>query len=41
MLSGRESLFDRDRGRLLGSEGFLAKPFEAAELVEMVGRYAR
>jgi twitching motility two-component system response regulator PilG len=41
MLSGKDGLFDRLRGRLVGATAYLSKPFEPAELVSMVKRYLR
>jgi DNA-binding response OmpR family regulator len=39
LLSGKDSLVDRVRGKLAGSTDYLGKPFDPAELVWMVKRY--
>jgi twitching motility two-component system response regulator PilG len=39
LLSGKDSLVDRVRGRLAGSTDYLSKPFDPAELVWTVKRY--
>lgn len=39
MLSGKDGLFDRMRGKLAGSTEYMTKPFDSAELVQMVKRY--
>jgi twitching motility two-component system response regulator PilG len=39
LLSGKDSMVDRVRGRLAGSNDYISKPFEPAELVWMVKRY--
>jgi twitching motility two-component system response regulator PilG len=39
LLSGKDSLVDRMRGRLAGSTDYISKPFEPAELVWTVKRY--
>lgn len=36
MLTGRDSLFDRARGRIVGSEAYLMKPFSKADLMGVV-----
>lgn len=36
MLSSKDGLFDRARGRLVGSEQYLTKPFTREELLEAV-----
>jgi twitching motility two-component system response regulator PilG len=41
MLSSKDGLFDRARGRIVGSEQYLTKPFTRDELVGAVQRYAR
>jgi len=41
MLSSKDGLFDRARGRLVGSEDYLAKPFSKDGLLRTVARYAR
>lgn len=40
MLSSKDGLFDRARGRIVGSEQYLTKPFTRDELVSAVQRYA-
>jgi twitching motility two-component system response regulator PilG len=40
MLSSKDGLFDRARGRIVGSEQYLTKPFTRDELVGAVERYA-
>ena len=37
MLSSKDGLFDRARGRIVGSEHYLTKPFNPIELVDCVG----
>src|SRR5262245_16776668 len=39
LLSGKDGLFDRMRGRLVGSTDYISKPFDPAELVWRVKRY--
>jgi twitching motility two-component system response regulator PilG len=39
LLSGKDSVVDRVRGRLAGSTDYISKPFEPAELVWTVKRY--
>jgi twitching motility two-component system response regulator PilG len=39
MLSGRDGLFDKMRGRLAGSSEYLTKPFDSTELVATVRRH--
>jgi twitching motility two-component system response regulator PilG len=39
LLSGKDSLVDRMRGKLVGSTDYLSKPFDPAELVRTVKRY--
>ncbi len=41
MVTGRAQAADLDRGRQLGVDAYLTKPFEPAELVEVVRRLAR
>jgi len=36
MLSGKDGLFDKMRGRLAGSTEYLTKPFDSAELIQTV-----
>ncbi len=40
MLSSRDSVFDRARGRLAGAWQYLSKPFTKAELLEAVARHS-
>jgi twitching motility two-component system response regulator PilG len=40
MLSSKDGLFDRARGRMVGSQQHLAKPFTKDSLLEAVARYA-
>jgi twitching motility two-component system response regulator PilG len=39
MLSGKDGIFDKMRGRLAGSTEYLTKPFEASELTATVRRH--
>lgn len=39
MLSGKDGMFDRLRGRLVGCSGYIAKPFVPEELVETVEQH--
>ena len=39
MLSSRDGLFDRARGRLVGCEEYLTKPFTREELVSAIRRH--
>jgi twitching motility two-component system response regulator PilG len=41
MLSSKDGLFDRARGRLVGAEQYLAKPFTRDDLLDAIRRYAR
>ena len=40
MLSSKDGLFDRARGRIVGSEQYLTKPFTKDELLETIRQYA-
>ena len=40
MLSSKDGLFDRARGRIVGSEQYLTKPFTKEELLSAVRQYA-
>ena len=40
MLSSKDGLFDRARGRIVGSNQYLTKPFTREELVNAVSRHA-
>ena len=39
MLSSKDGLFDRARGRIVGAEQYLTKPFTKEELVDAVKRH--
>jgi len=39
MLSSKDSLFDRARGRVAGSEQHINKPFTKSELLEAISRF--
>ena len=41
MLSSKDGLFDRARGRMVGSDQYLTKPFTKDTLLEAVARHAR
>ncbi|MCU7905223.1 MAG: twitching motility response regulator PilG [Candidatus Thiodiazotropha sp. (ex Epidulcina cf. delphinae)] len=41
MLSSKDGLFDRARGRIVGSEQYLTKPFTKDELLGAIRRYVR
>jgi twitching motility two-component system response regulator PilG len=41
MLSSKDGLFDRARGRMVGCEEYLAKPFTKDTLLKCVAEYAR
>lgn len=41
MLSSKDGLFDRARGRMAGSDQYLTKPFTQDSLVEAVNSYAK
>lgn len=41
MLSSRDGLFDRARGRMVGSDEYLTKPFTKDSLLQAVTRHAR
>jgi len=40
LLSSKDGLFDRAKGRLVGSERYLTKPFTREELLEAVSAFA-
>jgi len=40
MLSSKDGLFDRARGRMAGSDEYLTKPFTQETLVDAVMKYA-
>ena len=39
MLSSKDGLFDKARGRIVGSDEYLTKPFSKEELFEAINRY--
>jgi twitching motility two-component system response regulator PilG len=39
MLSGKDGLFDKMRGKLAGSTEYMTKPFDSGELAQTVKRY--
>jgi twitching motility two-component system response regulator PilG len=39
MLSSRDGLFDRARGRVVGSDDYLTKPFTKEDLLVVIARY--
>lgn len=39
MLSGKDGIFDKMRGKLAGSTEYMTKPFDSTELVQTVRRY--
>lgn len=41
MLSSKDGLFDRARGRMVGSDEYLTKPFTADSLLDAVVRHTR
>ncbi|MCB1876935.1 MAG: response regulator [Chromatiales bacterium] len=41
MLSSKDGLFDKARGRIVGSEEYLTKPFTKEELLGAIGKYAQ
>jgi len=41
MLSSKDGLFDRAKGRIVGSEQYLTKPFTKDELLGAIRRHAR
>jgi len=41
MLSSKDGVFDRARGRLAGSDRYLTKPFTQEGLIEAVNQYVR
>ncbi len=40
MLSSKDGLFDRARGRMVGSDEYLTKPFTKESLLKVVQKYA-
>jgi twitching motility two-component system response regulator PilG len=41
MLSSKDGLFDRARGRIVGSEQYLTKPFTRDELLSAIGSHVK
>jgi twitching motility two-component system response regulator PilG len=41
MLSSKDGLFDKARGRMVGSEDYLTKPFTKDQLLQAVQQYKR
>ncbi len=41
MLSSKDGLFDRARGRIVGSDQYLTKPFTKEELLGAISRHVR
>ncbi|MEK6749037.1 MAG: twitching motility response regulator PilG [Pseudomonadota bacterium] len=41
MLTSKDGLFDRARGRLAGSDQYLTKPFTREDLIETIARYTQ
>lgn len=41
MLSSKDGLFDRARGRIVGSEQYLTKPFTKEELLDAIRQHVR
>ena len=39
MLSGKDGIFDKMRGKLAGSSDYITKPFDSGDLVQTVKRY--
>ena len=39
MLSGKDGLIDKVRGKMAGSSDYITKPFDSSELVQVVKRY--
>jgi twitching motility two-component system response regulator PilG len=39
MLSSKDSIFDKARGRLAGSEQFMTKPFTKEDLLQVIHQY--
>ena len=39
MLSSKDGLFDKARGRIVGSDEYLTKPFSKDELFEAINQY--
>ncbi|HLT03502.1 MAG TPA: response regulator, partial [Pseudomonas sp.] len=41
MLSSKDGLFDKARGRIVGSEQYLTKPFTRDELLSAIRKYVQ
>ena len=41
MLPSKDSIFDKARGRIVGSEYYITKPFTRKDLVQAINRYTR
>lgn len=41
MLSSKDGLFDKARGKIVGSEQYLTKPFTKKELLDAISKHAR
>ncbi len=41
MLSSKDGLFDKARGRMVGSEDYLTKPFTKEQLLKAVAAHRR
>ena len=41
MLSSKDGLFDKARGRMVGSEDYLTKPFTKEQLLRAVEQFSR
>lgn len=41
MLSSKDGIFDKARGKLVGSEQFVSKPFTKEDLLEAIHHYVR
>lgn len=41
MLSSKDSIFDKARGRIVGSEQYLTKPFTKDDLLNAIKKYAK
>lgn len=39
MLSSKDGAFDRARGKLMGSEEYLTKPFTRTDIIDVVNKY--
>jgi twitching motility two-component system response regulator PilG len=41
MLSSKDGVFDKARGKLVGSEQFVTKPFTREDLLDAIKQYTR